>query len=137
MSDSRRNMERTDYNCGLFKTSQRKIASSCRDPSATWRGLPIGLRERSERSAAVCYERCKITGAEGPTFVVSKQTGRKQRHIVAMRQQWRAGRENSSGDSQKESERYNNAEEIREHGQCRQRAAALRRTGVLIKSSTV
>lgn len=49
--------------------------------------------EGSERSAAACYGRREITGAEGPASVVSKQTGRKQLRIVLvlMRQQWRAG----------------------------------------------
>lgn len=76
-------MERTDY--------KKITASSYRAPGATWRGLGVG--EGSERSAAACYERREITGAEGPTSVVSKQTGRKQLLIVPvlMRQQWRAG----------------------------------------------
>lgn len=78
-------MERTHY---------KKPASSYRAPGATGRRLrPRPVGEGSERSAAACYERRQITGAEGPTSVVSKQTGRKQLLIVLvlMRQQWRAG----------------------------------------------
>lgn len=78
--------------------------------------------EGSERSAAACYGRREITGAEGPASVVSKQTGRKQLRIVLvlMRQQWRAGegkkKKKSSADSRKQSDRYNNTEGISEGG---------------------
>lgn len=83
---SGREVERTDdktKNCVLLASSW------CHKAEASSR--PAG--EGSEQSAAAGYERREITGAEGPTAVVSKQTGRKQLLIVfvLMRQQWRAG----------------------------------------------
>lgn len=64
--------------------------------------------------------------SRGPHLCCVKTQGRKQLLIVlvVMRQQWRAGgAKKSSGNSRKQSDRYNNVEGIREHGQCRWRVS--------------
>lgn len=89
--------------------------------TATWRGPrsrgASGLRRFVTRHARLLEQRAPP--------VLCQNTGRKQLLIVlvVMRQQWRVGggAKKSNANSRKQSDRYNNVEGIREHGQCRRR----------------
>lgn len=100
MSDSRRNAEGTDHDCGLFKSSQMKKRvfpprSRCHVAAVAVGGGggdtngPAGGEEEGSESGGLLRRDAGSpdhTGAEGPTFCgVSKQTGSSQRLLIVLR----------------------------------------------------